>query len=494
MFIQSCCLFLKIGRGQLVLKWARALGQEGETYQGDFLNGHEHGKGLFTSADGSRFCGQFVQGKGSGHVRVRFADGSVYEGQWNDSSIDGYGVSHTNTTVYQGRLQGALPWGEGVLTTHTGLVYKGQWDQGVRNGSGVYEWTDGSLYRGGFLSGRPHGCGVQITPGLTHASPPLPLTPLLLCLSPLSSFASHPSPPLPLTHASPPSPPPCRRATYAQTRMHGHFVAGLLYAEYQQFGRWEEGELSSNARHATDVGSLSSESSGVSLASESPPPPSDSHAATDADMSGGCGGMIEGSVWQLLMEGSVRQLRPLLALLGEETRLLFGQSEVGDGSTDGGQGQAADGGQGQAALVEAALTAAQGAAEQGMEARQTARALLADVPECSGGGIDGHSDSGDWRVLDALPSVLARAAAARHSADKPQAGVAMLLGTLVALTIWILYLLVTWPSTCAPSTCATLQQQREETEEKIRQKIFKSQKSRINKIKSTTPQEGKKTK
>jgi hypothetical protein len=156
--------------------YALALGQEGETFQGDFLNGHEHGKGLFTSADGSRFCGQFVQGKGSGHVRVRFADGSVYEGQWNDSSIDGYGVSHTNTTVYQGRLQGALPWGEGVLTTHTGLVYKGQWDQGVRNGSGVYEWTDGSLYRGGFLSGRPHGCGVQITPGLTHASPPLPLT------------------------------------------------------------------------------------------------------------------------------------------------------------------------------------------------------------------------------------------------------------------------------------------------------------------------------
>ena len=67
-----------------------------------------------------------------------------------------------------------------------------------------------------------------------------------------------------------------------------------------------------------------------------------------------------------------------------------------------------------------------------------------------------------------------------------QAGVAMLLGTLVALTLWILYLLVTWPS-----TCATLQEQREEKEE---EKI-ECQKSRDNKVKNTTtPQEGKKTK
>ena len=63
-----------------------------------------------------------------------------------------------------------------------------------------------------------------------------------------------------------------------------------------------------------------------------------------------------------------------------------------------------------------------------------------------------------------------------------QAGVAMLLGTLVALTLWILYLLVTWPS-----TCATLQQQGEEKEEQKRE-------SQNNKVKNTMPLEGKKTK
>jgi hypothetical protein len=61
----------------------------------------------------------------------------------------------------------------------------------------------------------------------------------------------------------------------------------------------------------------------------------------------------------------------------------------------------------------------------------------------------------------------------------------MLLGTLVALALWILYLLLTWPS-----TCATLKQQREEKQEKKRE----SQQSRDNKVKNTTPQEGKKTK
>ena len=75
-------------------------------------------------------------------------------------------------------------------------------------------------------------------------------------------------------------------------------------------------------------------------------------------------------------------------------------------------------------LASVRAVTAQGAAKQGMEARQTARALLAHVRECWGGGIDGHSsthsDSQDSSVQDALPSVLARAAAARNSADKPQ--------------------------------------------------------------------------
>jgi len=35
--------------------------QEGESYKGDFLNGHEHGQGVFTSLDGSHYCGTFKQ-------------------------------------------------------------------------------------------------------------------------------------------------------------------------------------------------------------------------------------------------------------------------------------------------------------------------------------------------------------------------------------------------------------------------------------------------
>jgi hypothetical protein len=53
-----------------------------------------------------------------------------------------------------------------------------------------------------------------------------------------------------------------------------------------------------------------------------------------------------------------------------------------------------------------------------MEARQTARALLADVPECEQGR---QEDSGeDVMAEDVTAHVLAMAASARHSADKPQ--------------------------------------------------------------------------
>ena len=70
----------------------------------------------------------------SGHVEDvtrHVTRGHVRGEQWNDSSIDGYGVSYTKANVYQGRLHGSQPSGRGVMTTSSGLVYAGEWDQGL---------------------------------------------------------------------------------------------------------------------------------------------------------------------------------------------------------------------------------------------------------------------------------------------------------------------------------------------------------------------------
>jgi len=65
---------------------------KGSTYEGDWMDDHQHGMGAETWEQGKiSFQGEYNQGKKNGRGRYEWADGSFYEGDFVDSVFQGQG-------------------------------------------------------------------------------------------------------------------------------------------------------------------------------------------------------------------------------------------------------------------------------------------------------------------------------------------------------------------------------------------------------------------
>ena len=54
-------------------------------YEGDYVEGVEHGRGTFTFADGSTYEGDYVTGEMHGRGKYTVASGDVYhDGHWEN--------------------------------------------------------------------------------------------------------------------------------------------------------------------------------------------------------------------------------------------------------------------------------------------------------------------------------------------------------------------------------------------------------------------------
>jgi hypothetical protein len=93
-----------------------------DTYEGDFVAGQQHGKGVY------------VQGPGTKEA------GSRYEGEWRNGHKHGKGVE---------------------VFKPSGDRYEGDWRDGKRTGKGVYVWgATANRYEGEWLNNQQHGKGV----------------------------------------------------------------------------------------------------------------------------------------------------------------------------------------------------------------------------------------------------------------------------------------------------------------------------------------------
>ncbi len=150
----------------------------GNTYDGDLLDGIFHGEGTYTWANGDVYTGTFVDGARTGEGTITWASGNVYTGAWVDGARTGEGtLTWANGDVYTGTWvdhartgEGTFTWagsgnvekgtflngnlnGQGTKTWGDGDVYAGAWVDGARTGEGTYTWANGDVYTGTFVSG-----------------------------------------------------------------------------------------------------------------------------------------------------------------------------------------------------------------------------------------------------------------------------------------------------------------------------------------------------
>ena len=94
------------------------------SYDGQFKQGKEHGKGKQVCLDGTFEC-DFVEGKALGYGTIVNPDGDVYKGQI-DTVAEGMGtLYYTDGSIYEGEFKNGFPHGSGTLTYPDGETIKG---------------------------------------------------------------------------------------------------------------------------------------------------------------------------------------------------------------------------------------------------------------------------------------------------------------------------------------------------------------------------------
>jgi len=105
----------------------------GLTYEGQLLNGMEHGRGVLSWDDGREYQGRFQAGQFHGAGIMMWPDGRRYEGEYQTDKKHGAGT---------------FLWPEGVF-------YCGQWVDGKKHGTGSFTDSKGVTRRFRWVDDRP---------------------------------------------------------------------------------------------------------------------------------------------------------------------------------------------------------------------------------------------------------------------------------------------------------------------------------------------------
>ena len=130
----------------------------GNTYDGDLLDGIFHGEGTYTWTNGGVYTGTWVDGSRTGEGTFTWANGDVYTGAFVDGSLTGEGTfTWAGGNVYTGTWVDGSRTGEGTFTWAGGNVYTGTFVDGSLTGEGTKTWANGDVYTGAFVDGLASG-------------------------------------------------------------------------------------------------------------------------------------------------------------------------------------------------------------------------------------------------------------------------------------------------------------------------------------------------
>jgi len=117
---------------------------DNNTYEGEWANGKMHGKGVFTFSNGDKYTGEWKNGEKHGKGLFEFVDGDKYEGEWKNGEKDGKGIfTFSNGDRYEGEWANGRMHGKGVFIFASGDKYDGEWGNEKKHGNGIYIFANG---------------------------------------------------------------------------------------------------------------------------------------------------------------------------------------------------------------------------------------------------------------------------------------------------------------------------------------------------------------
>uniref|UniRef100_A0A8D0KN05 Alsin Rho guanine nucleotide exchange factor ALS2 n=1 Tax=Salvator merianae TaxID=96440 RepID=A0A8D0KN05_SALMN len=145
------------------------------TYDGRWLSGKPHGRGVLKWADGRMYSGMFRNGLEDGHGEYKIPNKILhksdrYVGYWKEGKMCGQGIySYATGEVYEGSFQDNMRHGHGLLrsgklTSTSPSMFIGQWVMDKKTGYGVFDdITRGEKYMGMWQDDFCQGNGVVVT-------------------------------------------------------------------------------------------------------------------------------------------------------------------------------------------------------------------------------------------------------------------------------------------------------------------------------------------
>ncbi|XP_017452006.1 alsin isoform X2 [Rattus norvegicus] len=145
------------------------------TYDGRWLSGKPHGRGVLKWPDGKVYSGTFRNGLEDGYGEYRIPNKALnkedhYVGHWKEGKMCGQGVySYASGEVFEGCFQDNMRHGHGLLrsgklTSSSPSMFIGQWVMDKKAGYGVFDdITRGEKYMGMWQDDACQGNGVVVT-------------------------------------------------------------------------------------------------------------------------------------------------------------------------------------------------------------------------------------------------------------------------------------------------------------------------------------------
>jgi len=127
-----------------------------------FLHDHARvGHNVEEYGEEGRYEGEFLNGMRHGHGLHTFR-GEMYDGDWKWDQRHGTGtLTLKDGSMIKGEWQDGKPHGYACMTDTKGNVtYEGEFKEGKRNGLGHQVYESGDMYNGGWRDGKLHDRGV----------------------------------------------------------------------------------------------------------------------------------------------------------------------------------------------------------------------------------------------------------------------------------------------------------------------------------------------